>query len=105
MVVDIDKKRPVIPAGIAGLSGPAIRPVGVAAVYNIAKAVQIPVIGMGGITQASHAIEYFLAGADAIQIGTANFTNPSVYKEVLRGIESYMDDNGLASIADFHGFF
>lgn len=105
MVVDIHRKKPVIPAGIAGLSGPAVRPVGVAAVWSIAKAVSIPVIGIGGISDASHAIEYLLAGASAIQIGTANFTDPGVYLKVLQGIKDYMKHNEMNKIADFHGHF
>jgi len=105
MVVDIHKKKPVIPAGIAGLSGPAVRPVGVAAVWSICRAVSIPVIGIGGISEASHAIEYLLAGASAIQIGTANFTDPRVYQKVLEGIKDYMTEEGMEKIEDFHGYF
>lgn len=105
MVVDIHKKKPVIPSGIAGLSGPAIRPVGVAAVWTITRAVTIPVVGIGGICEADHAIEYLLAGASAIQIGTANFTDPRVYKKVLEGIKTYMAEQGMNNISDFHGHF
>ncbi len=103
MVIDIHKKQPMIPQYIAGLSGPAVRPVGVASVWSIAKKVSIPIIGIGGIAEASHAIEYLLAGASAIQIGTANFYNPKVYLNVLDGIKDYMKEQGFQKIQDFHG--
>ncbi len=105
MVVDIHKRIPAIPAVTGGMSGPAVRPVGVAAVWKISKAVSIPVIGLGGILSWEHAVEYLLAGADAIQIGTGNFVNPDAAGEVLAGIKSYMSDAGFSSIRDFHGHF
>ncbi len=105
MVVDIHKRKPAIPAITGGLSGPAIKPVGVAAVYRVSKAVTIPVIGLGGIMCADDAVEYLLAGASALQIGTANFVEPDVSLKVLAGIQSYMKDAGFSKITDFHGFF
>lgn len=105
MAVDIDKRRPAIPACTGGLSGPAIKPVGVAAVYRVSKVVTIPVIGLGGIMNAEDAVEYLLAGASAIQIGTANFVQPDVSIRVLNGILSYMQKAGFTRISDFHGFF
>jgi dihydroorotate dehydrogenase (NAD+) catalytic subunit len=105
MVIDIRKRKPVIPAGTAGLSGAAIRPVGVAAVYRIAQSVSIPVIGLGGIFNADHAIEYLLAGASAVQVGTANFIDPAVSLRIKRGIISYMEENNFLSIGDFHHHF
>ena len=105
MVVDIHKRKPAIPAVTGGLSGPAIKPVGVAAVYRVSKAVKIPVIGLGGIMNADDAVEYLLAGASALEIGTANFVQPDVSVKVLEGIQDYMKENGFTKISDFHGFF
>ena len=104
MVIDIEKKAPVLPAGTGGLSGPAVRPVGVAAVYRVARSVSIPVIGIGGIIVASDAIQYLLAGASAVQVGTANFVNPSAVENVLDGIEAYAVEQGISSIEQFHTF-
>lgn len=104
MVIDTKRKKPVIPAGIAGLSGPAIRPVGVAAVYTVSRAVTIPVVGLGGIMCADDAIQYLLAGASAIQVGTGLFVDPQLPLQVLEGIKDYMSDNELKSIKDFHTF-
>ncbi len=104
MVIDIEKKKPVLPTGTGGLSGPAIRPVGVAAVYRVSRAVSIPVIGIGGIMEASDAIQYLLAGASAVQVGTGNFINPSTVEDVVSGIESYALYHNLTEIADFHKF-
>jgi dihydroorotate dehydrogenase (NAD+) catalytic subunit len=104
MVIDTGKKKPVIPAGIAGLSGPAIRPIGVAAVYTVSRAVSIPVVGLGGIMCADDAIQYLLAGASAIQIGTGLFVDPRLPLKVLDGIKEYMNINKLKKIADFHSF-
>lgn len=104
MKIDIHKKQPAIFQKTGGLSGPAIKPVGVAAVYRVSKKVSIPVIGLGGIMNAEDAIEYFLAGASAIQVGTANFINPNAPLEILDGIKAYMIDQKLNSITDFHQF-
>ncbi len=104
MVIDTKKKRSIIPAGIAGLSGPAIRPVGVAAVYLVSRAVSIPVVGLGGIMKPDDAIQYLLAGASAIQIGTGIFIDPELPLKVLKGIEKYMEENNLLAISDFHSF-
>lgn len=105
MKIDIETRRPVIPRGTGGLSGPAIRPVGVAAVWKAARAISIPVIGIGGIATAQDALEYLLAGAAAVQVGTALFSDPGAPAGVLRGIESYMADNGFSRIPDLHGHF
>ncbi len=105
MKVDIHLRRPVIPRGMGGLSGPAIRPVGVAAVWQTSRAVKIPVIGVGGIASASDALEYLLAGASAIQIGTALFADPGIPTRVLSGIRQYLRKGGLKKISDLHGFF
>jgi dihydroorotate dehydrogenase (NAD+) catalytic subunit len=104
MKIDIYKKQPSIFQKTGGLSGPAIKPVGVAAVYRVSKKISIPVIGLGGIMNAEDAIEYFLAGASAIQVGTANFINPNAPIEILEGIKDYMKAENFNSIKDFHGF-
>ena len=101
MVIDINKKKPVLANGTGGLSGPAIRPVGVAAVYKVSRAVKIPVIGIGGINCGEDAVEYLLAGASAIQVGTGTFANPSLANEVLDFIENYMIQNGISSLHEF----
>lgn len=105
MKVDVQRRKPAIPRGIGGLSGPAIRPVGVAAVWRVAKVVGIPVIGLGGIVTAEHALEYLLAGASAVQVGTALFSHPDAPKHILDGIRDYMEREGFLRIADLHGLF
>ncbi len=105
MKVDVLRRQPVIPRGTGGLSGPAIRPVGVAAVWKVSKAVGIPVIGLGGISSAEDAMEYLLAGASAIQVGTALFGEPDIPGRILGGIKIYMVQEGFSRIADLHGFF
>lgn len=101
MVIDTGTQRPVLPAGTGGLSGPAMRPVGVAAVYRVSRAIGIPVFGVGGIMAANDAIEYLLAGAHAVQIGTANFVEPRTVSRVLAGILDYAEEHGLDSVAAF----
>jgi dihydroorotate dehydrogenase (NAD+) catalytic subunit len=104
MAIDVRRKRPVLPAKTGGLSGPAIRPIGVAMVYRVCRAVSVPVIGMGGILNANDALEYFLAGASAVQIGTGNFINPKVAREVLDGLTAFCDREKLLCINDLHRF-
>lgn len=104
MQIDTQKKRPVLASGTGGLSGPAILPVGVAATYKVSRAVSIPVVGLGGISSANDAIQYLLAGAWAVQLGTINFVDPRAGETVLEGIVQYMEDNGLQTITDFHKF-
>lgn len=103
MVIDIQKKKAVLPAGTGGLSGPAIRPVGVAMTYKVSRSISIPVIGIGGIMTAADAIQYLLAGASAIQIGTANFVDPSTAFNVLSGIQEYCQKENVSCIQDLHG--
>ncbi|MDR2693530.1 MAG: dihydroorotate dehydrogenase [Chitinispirillales bacterium] len=103
MVIDVKTGKPVLGAKTGGLSGPAVRPVGVALTYRVKRAVSIPVIGMGGITCADDALQYILAGASAVQIGTANFVNPKTAGEVLRGIRGYCIDNGALSLNEICG--
>ncbi len=104
MVIDIKEKRPVFSMKTGGLSGPAVRPIGVAAVYKVSRAVSIPVIGMGGIMCADDAIQYLLAGAAAIQIGTAVFVDPHIPINVLNGIEDYCRKNNISSVTQIRNF-
>lgn len=94
MAIDIETGEPRTATGMGGLSGPAIRPIAVRMVYQVAQAVRIPVIGMGGIAEWQHAIEFFMAGASAIQVGTANFSDPFASIEILRGIDKYLAGRG-----------
>jgi dihydroorotate dehydrogenase (NAD+) catalytic subunit len=100
MVIDVKQKKPVLAMKTGGLSGPAIRPVGVAAVYKVSRAVRIPVIGLGGITDADDALQYLLAGACAIQVGTALFNRPETPAEVLAGITAFMEREKLDTVGD-----
>lgn len=100
MVIDVKKRRPVLPAGTGGLSGPAVRPVGVAMTWRVSRAVSIPVIGLGGIMSADDALQYLLAGATAIQIGTANFVDPQTVSAVLEGIREFGEREGLKRVTD-----
>jgi dihydroorotate dehydrogenase (NAD+) catalytic subunit len=98
MVINVKDKKPVLAAKTGGLSGPAVRPVGVALTYRVSRAVSIPVIGMGGISNADDALQYMLAGASSIQIGTANFIDPLVPHKVLGGISEYCRQNKIESV-------
>lgn len=100
MVIDTRRRRPVLAMRTGGLSGPAIRPVAVAAVYRVSRAVKIPVVGLGGIMEAEDAIQYLLAGARAVQVGTATFVDPEAALKVLRGIEAWMAEQGVARVED-----
>jgi dihydroorotate dehydrogenase (NAD+) catalytic subunit len=104
MVIDTAAKKTALPSATGGLSGPAIRPVGVAATYAVSRAVKIPVIGMGGITCAGDALQYLLAGASAVQVGTANFVNPSTVSSVLAGIRDFCEKESISRIQDLHRF-
>lgn len=103
MAIDAHKRKPVLSTVTGGLSGPAVKPVALCMVWQVAKAVKIPVVGMGGIMNATDAVEFLLAGASAIQIGTANFINPAITTEVLEGIESYMLRYGVNDISELTG--
>ncbi len=100
MAIDIAGRRPMIGSGTGGLSGPAIKPVAIRMVYDIAGAVDIPVIGCGGIVSASDAIEFIMAGASAVQVGTANFSNPHALLDILAGIEQFMRQQGISRLTD-----
>jgi dihydroorotate dehydrogenase (NAD+) catalytic subunit len=103
MAIDVETRRPRISNMLGGLSGPAIRPIAVRMVWECFNAVKIPVIGMGGIVEADDAIEFMLAGATAVQIGTANFADPFVWNKVLAGLHHYMQRHQIARIADLVG--
>lgn len=98
MVIDVNKKRTALPMKTGGLSGPAIRPIGVAMTYRVSRAVTIPVIGMGGIMGVDDALQYLFAGASAVQIGTANFINPQCAVTIIDGIRTYCEKEGIASV-------
>ena len=103
MAIDLKKKKPILANVIGGLSGPAIKPVALRMVYEVSKAVSIPVIGIGGIETAEDALEFMLAGATAIQVGTANFANPRASEEVVDGMTAYVKDENLGSIREMIG--
>ena len=103
MKIDINRKTFAIANKTGGMSGPAVHPIAVRMVYQVAQAVKLPIIGMGGIASAEDAIEMILAGASAVSVGTANFHNPAVTMEIVEGIEKYMQAQGFDSVADMVG--
>jgi dihydroorotate dehydrogenase (NAD+) catalytic subunit len=103
MRIDVAKKRPVLGTGSGGLSGPAIRPIAVHLTYQVAQAVSIPIIGAGGVTSANDALEFLMAGASAVQVGTATFADPTAPLSVIEGLAAFVRAQGLASIRDIIG--
>lgn len=103
MAIDIEKRQPMLSIATGGLSGPAVKPIAVRMVWQVAKAVKIPVIGLGGICNAADAIEFLMAGATAIQIGTANFIDPTVTLKVRDGINEWLDRHGCTSVSEIIG--
>ena len=103
MAIDARTRRPVLSTVTGGLSGPAVKPVALRMVWQVAQAVGIPVIGLGGIMTATDAVEFLLAGATAVQIGTANFIDPTVTVKVVEGIETYLEQNGFTSAKELVG--
>ncbi|MDP2423462.1 MAG: dihydroorotate dehydrogenase [Bacteroidales bacterium] len=103
MAIDAEKRKPVLSTVTGGLSGPAIKPIALRMVWQVHKVVKIPVIGIGGIRNATDAIEFILAGASAIQVGTANFIDPFVTMKIVDGIEEYLDRHNVASVAELIG--
>lgn len=103
MAIDINKKKPVFENTYAGLSGPAIKPIALRMVHEVCKAVNIPVMGMGGITTWQDAIEFIMAGATCIQVGTANFINPRIGLDIIEGIKKYMEEEGINSLDEIRG--
>lgn len=103
MAIDAHTRKPLLSTVTGGLSGPAIKPVALRMVWQVSKKVKIPVVGMGGIMNATDAIEFFLAGASAVQIGTANFIDPAVSVKIVHGINKYLDEHQFDSITDIIG--
>ena len=103
MAIDVERRKPLLSIGTGGLSGPAVKPVALRMVWQVAKAVKIPVIGLGGICTARDAIEFLMAGATAIEIGTANFLDPTVTMKVRNGISEWLDAHGCQSIHEIIG--
>lgn len=103
MAIDAERRRPILSTVTGGLSGPAIKPVALRMVWQTSQAVQIPIIGMGGIASATDAIEFLLAGASAIQVGTYNFVDPTITTQIVSGIEAYMQRHGIADIQQLIG--
>lgn len=103
MAINAEKRKPILSTVTGGLSGPAVKPIALRMVWQVAKAVKVPVVGMGGIMNATDAIEFMLAGASAIQVGTANFIDPTVTIKVLEGIEEYLKRHGYSSVTDIIG--
>ncbi len=103
MAIDAEKRKPILSTVTGGMSGPAVKPVALRMVWQTAKAVKIPVIGLGGICSATDAVEFLLAGASAVQIGTANFIDPSISDKVIDGIEDYLNRHGFTSVQEIIG--
>lgn len=103
MAIDVEKRKPILSTVTGGLSGPAIKPVALRMVWQVAKAVNVPVVGLGGIMNADDAIAFLLAGATAIEIGTANFIDPAVTVKVAEGINAYLDRHGYRSVKEIIG--
>jgi len=103
MVIDIESRRPRISNVVGGLSGPAIRPIAVRMVYECRQTVKIPIVGMGGIADARDALEFMIAGATAVQVGTANFVDPLIWPKLLDGMRQYLERHQIARLADLVG--
>ncbi len=103
MAIDIEKRKPLLSIRTGGLSGPAVKPVALRMVWQVAKAVGIPVVGLGGISSAKDAIEFLMAGATAIEIGTANFLDPAISIKVRDGIDAWLDSHGCQSVEEIIG--
>jgi len=103
MAIDLSRRRPVLANITGGLSGPAIKPVALRMVWQVARAVKLPIVGIGGIMTATDALEFLLAGATAVQVGTASFVNPSAAQDVAEGMENWLAENGVARVTDLIG--
>lgn len=103
MAVDAEKRKPLLSTVTGGLSGPAVKPVALRCVWQVAKQTKLPLIGIGGIMNATDAIEFILVGATAIEVGTANFINPAISQEIVYGISEYLDRHNIKNIADIRG--
>ena len=103
MAIDLDRRQPILGNVTGGLSGPAIKPVALAMVWKVAQAVAVPIIGIGGIATARDALEFIVAGASAVQVGTANFANPNAGVEIVEGIQTYCDERGIDRLESLVG--
>ncbi len=103
MVIDVETRRPKISNIVGGLSGPAIRPIAVRMVYECRQTVKIPILGMGGIAEARDVVEFMIAGADAVQVGTANFVDPMIWSKLLDGLADYLKRHNVAKVSDLVG--
>ncbi len=103
MAIDVGKRRPLLGNVTGGLSGPAVKPVALAMVYEVASAIKVPVIGCGGISSAADALEFIMAGATAVQVGTASLVNPRAPIEIIEGLEKYLAEEGIKDIKDLVG--
>lgn len=103
LAVDIDRRRPVFENVYAGLSGPAVRPISLRMTHQVAHAVKIPVMGIGGIAAWRDAVEFIMAGATAVQVGTATFTKPDIALDVIEGIEAFMEKEGITNLSEIRG--
>ena len=103
MAVDAKTRRPVLARVVGGLSGPAVKPVALRMVWQVHKAVKVPILGMGGISTGTDAVEFMLAGATAVAVGTANFVNPHAENDVLDGIIRYCEEQGVSDVNDLIG--
>ena len=103
LAIDAEARRPVLPRASGGLSGPAIKPVALRVVYEISQAVRVPIIGCGGIASGLDAVEFLMAGATAVQVGTATFSNPRAPLDVLEGLEAWLEAHGVADVHDIIG--
>ncbi len=103
MAIDVEKRKPILSTITGGLSGPAIKPIAIRMVWQVSKVVKVPVIGIGGIASAADAIEFLLAGASAIQIGTTNFIDPAITVKVIAGIEEYLSRHRIAKVTELTG--
>ncbi|UOF92877.1 dihydroorotate dehydrogenase [Fodinisporobacter ferrooxydans] len=103
MRIDLKTMKPILANGVGGLSGPAVKPVAIRMVYQVSQAVQIPVIGMGGVMTAEDALEFLAAGASAVAVGTANFVNPYACPEIIAGLKTYCETQGIGNIQELVG--
>jgi len=103
MAIDVETRKPVISTITGGVSGPAIKPMALRMVWQVAKAVKVPVIGIGGISTAEDVVEFLLAGATAVEIGTANFINPRATADALEGLKKYMADHKINDVKELIG--
>ena len=103
MAIDVERRKPILSTITGGLSGPAVKPVAVRMVWQVAHAVSVPVVGLGGIMSAADALEFIMAGASAIQVGTANFVNPRVTMDIIEGLTDYCNRHGVDRLMDLRG--